>query len=430
MGTIRNFTTTGFPERSSVEYQKLWIARQNLHAQAILEQREFTPAEEREWQRLDFELERVGKMSQGRLTHADSALPPGTSFGGTRNENGYAHMRAGLSDGGFSGLPDFLLAAYKTLHGHRDERLLAISTTGTGGYALPSQLVVNLMEGNLEDTVLMKACQRVQMDTHDASIPGFVDDDHESSGAYGIDWAVVAEGAEYATSDLTLNQVNLHAHKFGTRVYVNNEWLKDAATAARLALEKNLVGSLHHFVEKTLWRGSGAVIGGALNANSVVEVDAETGQAPDTVVIENVLKMRSRLLPTSWNRCIWCANPAAHDQLSRLTITSGTGGMPVGLLQPSIAGPTAETVFGRPLHVTEHLPALGAAGDVVVLDPSLFVLGDRREVLLDVSAHERFSFDQTVFRCSVRFDAQPLMRAAMTCEDGVTRSWCVTLAAR
>ena len=105
----------------------------------------------------------------------------------------------------------------------------------------------------------------------------------------------------------------------------------------------------------------------------------------------------------------------------------------VGLVQVNnsgIAGVPATTIFGRPFYLSEHLPSIGNSGDLVLLDPLLYLLGDRQQITLDVSPHLKFDYDQTVFRASVRVDGQPIYSAPLTPKNGDTCGWLVKIADR
>jgi Phage capsid family len=102
----------------------------------------------------------------------------------------------------------------------------------------------------------------------------------------------------------------------------------------------------------------------------------------------------------------------------------------VGAGHGSIAGAPATSIVGRPLFLSEHLPAIGDAGDLVVCDPTLYLLGDRQQIILDASPHVRFESDQTVFRASARLDGQPIYDAVLTPKNGPTAGWLVQIATR
>jgi hypothetical protein len=65
-----------------------------------------------------------------------------------------------------------------------------------------------------------------------------------------------------------------------------------------------------------------------------------------------------------------------------------------------------------------------------LLDPLLYLLGDRQQVIMDVSPHVRFESDQTVFRVSARLDGQAIYDSVLTPKHGATCGWLVKIAER
>ena len=138
--------------------------------------------------------------------------------------------------------------------------------------------------------------------------------------------------------------------------------------------------------------------------------------------------MWARLRPGSHSRSIWVTNQTCWQQLQLLSLSVGTGGAPVGLLQPSgTAGGPPMSIMGGPLYLSEHLPALGNAGDICLLDPLLYLLGDRQEIVMDASPHLRFQYDETSFRVQARFDAQPALSSVLQPANGDTCAWLVKI---
>jgi len=344
---------------------------------------------------------------------------------------------------GFKDVGDFMQALYRRSKGEGlDARLeplrVQAATIGetvpsSGGFAVPEQFVYRAFGENLEDTVLLQLCDKIPMTSDKLGVPGFVDDNHSTSAPYGITWSQIPESGSFGDYQaVPFKKINLQAHKSGALFSASNEWLADANPAMRARLEDIFQSSLRWYVESKLWNGTGnGVALGALNGNAGLSIDAEVGQAEDTIVTSNVLNMWARLRPGSHHRAIWAANPTCFPQLATLSIAVGTGGNVVSLLQPSgIAGGPATSILGRPLYLSEHLPALGNAGDIVLLDPLLYVLGDRKQIIMDASPHVRFQYDETAFRVQARFDGQPALSSVLTPANGDTVAWLVKIAER
>ncbi|MCK4627014.1 MAG: phage major capsid protein, partial [Phycisphaerae bacterium] len=229
--------------------------------------------------------------------------------------------------------------------------------------------------------------------------------------------------------------LQMEAHKSGALFYINNEWLDDASLGMRARLEKIFATSLRWYVESLLWGGTGAGEAlGAIAAPGTLEISKEVGQPADSIFTENVVKMWARLLPGSHSRALWAANPTCFPYLATLYMAVGAGGSVTSLLQTGassgLAGAPATNILGRPLHFSEHLPVLGNAGDLMLLDPLMYLLGDRKVITLDASQDYRFGHDQTAFRAKIRFDGQPILDDVFTPANGDTCGWAVKIEER
>ena len=322
---------------------------------------------------------------------------------------------------GFENVGDIMAALYRKSRGEGyDNRLANIQIKASaigetvpseGGFAIPTQFVSRALNEGLEDTVLLQLCDREIMTTNEMSMPAFVDNDRSSTAPFGISWGQIQEAGSWGNVQSTpFRGLSFSAKKSGAIFAASNEWLADSSISIKRRLENVWRASLRWYIESMLWAGTGAGMPlGATVGDGAVEVDIEGGQADQTVVTENIVKMWSRLRPGSHSRAIWACNATVFPQLATLSLSVGTGGAPVSLLQPlSIAGAPSMGILGRPLYMTEHLPALGNAGDLVLLDPALYLMGDRQQVILDVSPHALFTTDQTAFRVSARLDAMPI----------------------
>jgi len=359
------------------------------------------------------------------------------NFGG-----GSARAIGSGNTGGFDNMGDFLQALYRRSKGEGfDARLeplqirasIGESVPSSGGFAVPEQFVYKAFTEDLQDTVLLQLCDKVTMTSDKLNIPIFGDDSHSTSAPFGIVWSQIAESADFGTAQsLPFKKLGLNAYKSGALFSASNEWLADADPAMRLRLEAIFQTSLRWYCESKLWTGTGVGQAlGALVGPGALEIPKETGQQADTLMTENIVKMWARLRPGSHARAIFCANPTTFPMLATLSISIGTGGSVVSLLQPSgIAGAPATSILGRPLFLSEHLPALGEAGDICLLDPLLYTLADRKQITVDASPHHRFQYDETSFRVQARFDGQPALNSVLTPANGDTCAWLVKIAAR
>jgi HK97 family phage major capsid protein len=98
---------------------------------------------------------------------------------------------------------------------------------------------------------------------------------------------------------------------------------------------------------------------GILNAGCLVSVDKETGQKANTVLLENVVKMWSRLFGASRANAVWLINQNTETQLYQMSLAVGTGGAPVFLPGGGVSASPYMTLFGRPIiTVLKNSPCL------------------------------------------------------------------------
>src|SRR5581483_5249270 len=79
---------------------------------------------------------------------------------------------------------------------------------------------------------------------------------------------------------------------------------------------------------------------------------------------------------------------------------------------------------GRPLVPTGQCAKLGKRGDLVLIDPTAYVIGDRLQCEVDYSSHEPTAFlgNKSAFKEWSRVDGQPLFAAPITEAEGSTQT--------
>jgi len=419
------------------DIKKLSDQKFRIVAQAEKERRETDPHEDLVMAEIQGAIDGL-KAGLEKPQQAQTVIGPQNS---ARSNAGTSRVIS-TDDGGFESVGEIMSALYRKSKGEGfDERLrplqikaateISTNVPSEGGFMIPSMFVERALNEDLMDTVLLQLCDRQIMTVNDMTIPAFKDDDHSATHPFGITWGQIAEGASFGSTQGTpFRSLALSAKKSGALFLVNNEWLADSSTGVRQRLENIWRASLRWYIENLLWTGTGAgQCLGALSGDGAVSIAIETGQSANSLMAENVVNLWARLRPGSHSRAIWVCNATCFPDLATASISVGTGGAPVGILKTnsSIAGAPATTIFGRPLYMSEHLPSIGNSGDLVLLDPLLYLLGDRQQITLDASPHLKFDYDQTVFRASARVDGQPIYDTPLTPKNGDTCGWLVKI---
>lgn len=285
-----------------------------------------------------------------------------------------------------------------------------------GGFLIPEELRAELLSLSLEKGVTRGLATVIPMESLTLKIP-IVDETSHASNVYGGVTAYWTEEAAALTeSQGTFGSVKLEADKLTIYSEFPNELAADASAFGAF-LSQRLPEALAWFEDDAFINGTG--VGeplGWLNADAAVSVTKETGQAAATIVWENVVKMYSRMLPTSHGNAVWIASHDTFPELATMALSVGTGGSAIWLNNGQ-AGPPM-TILGRPVYFTEKTSVLGTAGDLNYVDLSYYAIGDRQSMQVDVSPHFKFQNDKTALRLIQRVTGRPWIQSALTPRNG------------
>lgn len=309
------------------------------------------------------------------------------------------------------------------------ERFRASMVSGTpsaGGFSVPDPLAAKWLDASLPDEIVRSRATVWPMTSATRKVPGW-DGADMSSGEYfgGFAMEFLSEEGEGTKQTGKLRLIELAAKKGAIFVDISNELREDGQgfeSQLEMAIKKSIgLGMDHYFITGT---GAGQPLG-MLNDPAIVSVAKESGQSADTLVIDNLSKMYARHYAPQ--RAVWLANATTVPQMLTLTISVGTGGAYIPMMKETGGG---FSLFGRPVIFSQSMPVLGDANDIVLVDPSQYAIGLRKDVRLEKSNIPGWTTDLMSYRAIVRFDGQGTWNAAITPRNGDTLSWVVGLAER
>ena len=336
-------------------------------------------------------------------------------------------------DGQFKSFGDFLAnISPQSVSRGVDARLkvLGEGQGDQGGFLVPEQFTTQLLQLAIEESVVRSRAFRMPMSSLTLSLPTIVDTTHATNVFGGVRAYWTPESGSYTASEPSFGQVSLTAKKLTAYTSAANELLADSAISLEALLMRLFPQALAYFEDDAFINGvGGGQPVGILNADALITVAKETGQAATTIVAENIDKMYSRMLPSSRARAVWVAHPDTLPQLVSMARSVGTGGS--AAVMPSLTGSAPVTLYGRPIVFTEKCQTLGTAGDLFFVDFGYYVIGDRQTLTMASSPHVRFQNDETVWRFTQRVDGRPWLESALTPRNGSnTLSPFVNLATR
>lgn len=299
---------------------------------------------------------------------------------------------------------------------------LAESAGFTGGYTVPTEFYAQLLRYMAEDSFVRQRCTTVPMTTAEMLVPALTQ--ANSAAATGasnffsnIVFQWIPEGGTIQESEPTFRQVHLVARTLIIYSVASVQILQDNAVALDAMLTTL-------FAEATAWLYDWYILNGTgvnqplgvlgAGGSGCPAAISQTRVASNAIGFTDINKMMSRFFTGGYKQGIWVTSPSCLPQI--LALADSTNGRLVWLNQfpaqnAEAGGPVAQripaTIYGMPLYISEKVPTLGTTGDIMLIDPSKMLVGDRLTIQIEASPYPRFTNYQMVWRAALRWDAQP-----------------------
>lgn len=401
------------------------------------EKRDFTSSESREWESLKIEYDEINDKIEEAREHQtcpeDRALSAGASapldeqrgFSQATDPGGRMISSQPLSNGGFDSMGSFLTSVIRAGMGRgTDERLMGEQRAygmnetipSEGGFLVAPQFSSQLLQRTYSQGILPGRCFRLPLTKSSSIRIPAVDETSRANGSRlgGIQLYWNAEAAELTKSKPKIRQMELSLKKLTGLCYLTDELLADAPMLEAFTT-KAFSDEFSFVLDDVLIRGTGAGQPlGILASNGLVTVAKETNQYAKTILYENIVNMWSRCWGKSRANAVWLINQDCEPQLSKMSLTVGTGGVPVYMPASGISGSPYATLMGRPLIPFEQCDTLGQKGDIILADFGEYLLTDTGQIKSASSIHVRFLYDEMALRFTYRVDGQPIWNNPLT----------------
>lgn len=320
---------------------------------------------------------------------------------------------------GFKSAGDFLMAVRKagnTGEIHKNLQNVAFEKNGEdGGFMVPEEMsndIIKKLQSAPES--LWSKAKTFKVSGNSLSL--LLDESQPWNSGVQAYW--LAEGAAFTETKPKFTRADWRLHKVGAIVKATDELLDDA-TALESYIRIAAPDAIMHKVNGAIISGNGVgKPSGLLNSPFTLTVSKEVGQAADTIVARNVIKMYARMFPMSLASSAWYVNAGVIEQLMQmkddnnnfiyLSPGSQMNQSPYGLL------------MGRPvIPMLASLPGLGDSGDIVFADLSYYYGIEKSSgVKAATSIHLHFDREITAFRFSLRLDGKVPFQTPVTTEFG------------
>jgi HK97 family phage major capsid protein len=298
---------------------------------------------------------------------------------------------------------------------------LGEASGATGGYIVPPDFYQQLLAIAAEDSTFRRRAFVQPMASATLQFPYLDITTAQAAGNSPFFGGVIAtwtsEAQARTETEPKFKMMELKAQELSGYSVSSNILLQDAA----FGLEKflmTLFGKACAWYEEYAFlqgTGNGKPLG-VLNAPASVTVNRNTASH---FYFPDVAGMLASLLPASYNRAVWYISPTVVQDLIQLK--DGANRALFLSIDQGVTKPPVWKLLNLPVIITEKVPALGTKGDVMLLDPSLYVIGDRMQLEVAASEHVNFLNNQMTWRFVQRVDGRPWLENAITLQDGTTK---------
>jgi HK97 family phage major capsid protein len=233
-----------------------------------------------------------------------------------------------------------------------------------------------------------------------------------------------AEAQTRTETEPQFKMLELKAWELSGYSVSSNVLLQDAAFGLEKFLFSLFSRAIAWYEEYAFLQGNG--VGkpqGMVGCSAAIPTGGNSGgtarNTANKVLFSDVSTMWSKLLPYSTDKALWAFSPSVVPQLLQLQ-DGAARAIFISIDQGAVKRPTW-ALLGRPAIMTEKLPALGAKGDLILIDPSLYVIGDRQQIEIAASEHVNFLANQMTWRVVERVDGQPWLDKPITLQDNATQ---------
>jgi len=294
---------------------------------------------------------------------------------------------------------------------------MSVAVGSDGGFMVGAENESWLMKSVVEQSQVFSRITPIPVgeDKNGTSLPAIAETSRADGSRFGGARAYwVSEAGTATATKPTIRNVDIKLEKLLAFCYMTEELLSDAR--ALEAFVKKVYGAEMAFkLDDAIIRGDGnGKPLGVLNSPALISVPKETGQEVDTIVVQNIIKMWSRLAARNKPNSAWFINQEAIPELTTMTLAVGTGGTAVYLPAGGVAGTPYATLMGRPVIECEQCSAIGDVGDIILADMSDYIGIDKGGLAVDSSIHVQFLYDEMAYRFRYRFNGTPYTKSPIT----------------
>lgn len=412
--------------RENVEKLYEDVARNMKNARELVEQNStFTPEQEKQYNAYMANVDEIRKQAERMEDLMQKEADQQAHDSKAKLDAEKAEREQKAKEAGFEHAWEFAKAVADFVNmGIKDQRLEKLMVTkdmssevgSSGAFLIPTIQNNEVLQTRGENSIIRQRARVVPMGSPSVDFPA-VDYGQGAAGKSaffgGIDVGYVGEGEEPDESDPKFTTIPLKAKEIAGSVDIPNTLLRDSPQSmeALLSGSGGFGGAMAWQEEWGALRDKGGKqMLGILNSPAKIEVSRAT---PSDFTFPDAVTMATRMILSGTP--MWLMSQSVMTKLYQMKDAANRY-----IWQPSAVTGKPDTLLGYPIKWTEKLPALGTTGDVVLVDWSWYLLGDRQSITFDMSRESQFKKRLTTFMAIESIDGQPWLQSKIKLADGST----------
>ena len=285
-------------------------------------------------------------------------------------------------------------------------KALSEGSDTAGGFLVPEEFQAEVVRYATENAVIRPRARVFTMARDSLTLPKL---DQSSDNFAGVDLYWTEESDLKVASQPAFGKLTLQAKKLIGLCPSSDELLADSAVNIANYLVSLFGEAIAYEEDYRFIRGTG--MGQPLGIIETTGINLISRNTSARILVDDIVDMYTGHPAYADTNSVWLMTKAGLGQLLQMGYES-TGG--ITLFMANLRDTVSPTMFGKPIVLTEKLPALGLKGDIILADLKQYYIGDRGGLQIASSIHDRFRYDETTFRFVKRVDGQPAIASAFT----------------
>lgn len=289
-------------------------------------------------------------------------------------------------------------------------KALQESDDTAGGFLVPEEFQAEVIRFATEAAIVRPRARVFPMASNTLTLPKLDQSNYKFAGI-DIHWEG-DEGEKKEESQLVFGRITLKVGKMIGLCPVSDDLLQDSAINLANFLVAIFGEAIAYEEDKQFLNGNGMKKPLGIVSCGV----AVNRQTASKISYEDLKNMAFGLPAWADAGAVWITTKKGMQELLDIRSEDSIG-FPLLLPGFSIAAGLPPTILGYPWVMTDKLPAVGIKGDIILGDLAAYFIGDRGGLMVASSIHDRFRYDETVFRFVKRVDGQCALTKAFVVLD-------------